>query len=115
MNATSEPCAPGRGISSISRTPLRLEPRQRRRDVVHAQRDVVQARAPLLEISSQSASPRRRLEQLQRRFPGRDEVRPHPLRRDVLGRLDLEAERVAIEREGLVQVRDGDADVIERR
>ena len=46
---------------------------------------------------------------------GRDEVRPHPLRRYLLGRLDGQAERVAIEREGLFQLADGDADVIERR
>ena len=57
----------------------------------------------------------RRLEQLQRRSARGDEVRSHPLRRHLLGRLDRQPERVAIERERLIQVGDGDADVIERR
>ena len=42
-------------------------------------------------------------------------MRADPLRRDLFGRLDLEAERVAVERERLLQVADGDTDVIERR
>ena len=42
-------------------------------------------------------------------------MRPHPLRRHLLGRFDGQAERVAIERQRLIQVGDGDADVIERR
>ena len=43
----------------------------------------------------------------------RQEMRAHALRRDLLGRLDLEPERVAIERERRRQILDGDADVIE--
>ena len=42
-------------------------------------------------------------------------MRPHALRRDVLGRLDLESERVAIEAQRGVEIGDGDADVIECR
>src|SRR6185436_20722874 len=41
-------------------------------------------------------------------------MRADPLRRDLCGRLDLEAERVAVERERLLQVADGDTDVIQR-
>jgi hypothetical protein len=40
-------------------------------------------------------------------------VRADPLRRDLLGRFDLEAEGVAIEGERGRQVGDGDADVVE--
>ena len=54
-----------------------------------------------------------RLQQLDRGFADRDEVRPHALRRDLLRRLDLQAQRVAIEREGLRQIRNGDADVVQ--
>ena len=43
----------------------------------------------------------------------RHEVRPHLLARHLLGRLDLEPERVAIERERGLEILHGDADVIE--
>ena len=56
MNATSAPSAPGRGCSSISRDAARLQLRQRRVDVVDAQRDVVQPGAALLDDTSRSAS-----------------------------------------------------------
>ena len=94
---------------------LRLSCAERRVDVVDAQRDVVDARARASRcICAIARVRRRRLEQFERRLAHRDEVRAHPLRGDFLGRLDLEAERVAIERERRVEVLHGDADVIER-
>ena len=98
MNATSAPSAPGRGCSSISRDAARLQLRERGADVVDAQRDVVQPGAALLDVLRDRRLRRGRLEQLEARLADRDEVRAHALRRDLLGRLDLEAERVAIER-----------------
>src|ERR671911_2632403 len=75
---------------------VRLEPRQGRREVVDPQRDVVQARATPLEIPGNRRVLAGRFEELERRPGGGDEVRPHPLRRDLLGRFDCQAERVAI-------------------
>ena len=40
-------------------------------------------------------------------------MRPHALRADLFGGLDRETERVPVERERLVDVLNGDADVIE--
>ena len=40
-------------------------------------------------------------------------MRAHPLRRDFLGRFDLEAQGVAIERQRRPQILHGDPDVIE--
>ena len=42
-------------------------------------------------------------------------MRAHALRRHLFGRLDLEAERVAVERQRRREIRDRDADVIENR
>ena len=94
---------------------LRLQLRQRRRDVVDAQRDVVDAGPALLDVLRDRRIGRRRFEQLERRLADRNEVRAHPLRRHLLGRLDLEPERVAIERQRRVEVLDRNADVIEPR
>ena len=57
----------------------------------------------------------RRLEQFERRLADRHEVRPDALRGHLLGRLDVQAERVAVERQGLREVAHGDADVIQCR
>src|SRR5215218_3676016 len=57
----------------------------------------------------------RRLQQFQARVAGADEMRPHALRLDVFGKVDLEPERVAIERERGRKIADGDADVVEAR
>ena len=54
-----------------------------------------------------------RFEQLELRLAHRHEVRPNVLRRDFFGRLDLEAKRVAIERERRRQILHRDADAIE--
>jgi hypothetical protein len=42
-------------------------------------------------------------------------MRPHALRRDIFRRIDLEAERVAVERERRGEVFHGDADMIQSR
>ena len=85
----------------------------RLRDVVDAQRDVVQPRPALLDVFRDGGIRRRPFEQLQLRAADRDEVGAHALRRDLLGRLDLQPERVAIEGERGGQVFHGNADVIE--
>ena len=78
--------------------------RERRANVVDAQRDVMQPRPALGEIPRDRRIGRRRLEQLEARLADRHEMRAHALRRHLFGRLDLEAERVAIERERRRQV-----------
>ena len=55
----------------------------------------------------------RRLEQLERWTRQPEEMRADTLRRHLLGRFDLQPERVAIERERRRQIRHRDADVIE--
>ena len=97
----------------MSRDAARLELRERRVDVVDAQRDVMQARAALVDVLRDRRVGRRRLEQLELRLADRHEVRAHALRRDLFRRFDLEPERVAIERERRGEIRDRDADVIE--
>ena len=52
--------------------PFVLEPRQRRVDVVDAQRDVMDPRPALLDIARDRRVGRRRLEQLQRCLPDRE-------------------------------------------
>ena len=91
----------------------RLELRQRGVDVVHAQRDVVQARAALVGVLRDRRIGRGRFEQFQLGLADRQEMRAHALRGDLFGRFDLEAERVAIERERRREILHRDADVIE--
>src|SRR5262245_5425007 len=74
---------------------------------------MVNAGAALVQIAGDRRVGRRRFEQLERRLPHRDEMRAHFLRRHVLWRLDLEPERIAIERQRGSQVLDGNANVIE--
>ena len=92
----------------------RLQLRERRRDVVDAQRDVMQAGPALLEVLRDRRIRRRRLEQLERRLRRRG-MKCARTRCDATSsrRLDLEPERVAIERQRRVEIADGDADVIE--
>ena len=113
MNATSAPSAPGRGSLSMRVAPRALELGQRGVDIVNPKRDVVEARAALFDELRDRRLGRRRDEQLETRVPDRDEARPHLLARHVLGRLDLQPERVAIEPERGVQVLHRDANVIE--
>ena len=54
-----------------------------------------------------------RFEQLERGTTGRYEMRSHALRCDLLGRFDVQPQPVTIEREGLVEARHGDPDVIQ--
>src|SRR2546427_639388 len=91
----------------------RLQARERLRDVVDAQRDVVQPRPTLHDVLRDGGIRRRPFEQLQLRAADRDEVGAHALRRDLLGRFDLQPECVAIEGERGGQVFHGNADVIE--
>lgn len=93
----------------------RSELRERRRDVVHAQRNVMQARTAAGHILRDRRVRCRRLEQLEGRLPRRDEVRTHALGLDVFRRLDLEPEGVAVERERFADVGDGDADMVQDR
>ena len=99
MKATSDPCAPGRGASSISRTPRAFSCASAA--AMSSTRSVMwwspgPRFATNLAIGESSAVG---FEQFDAALAGRDEVRAHALRRHLLGRLDLEAERVAIERE----------------
>src|SRR5262249_39467385 len=91
----------------------RLEMGECGRDVLHAQRDVVDPRAALLEVPRDRRVGRGGLEQLQRRLPHRDEMRADALRRDLFRLLDFETEYVTVKGERRVQVLDGNADVIE--
>ena len=114
MNATSEPCAPCRGASSMSRTPRAFSCASAAR--MSSTRSVMWCRPgpALLHVLRDRRVVRGGLEQLERGLARRDEVRAHALRRDLFGRLDLEPERVAVERQRRVEVRHRDADVIER-
>src|SRR6185503_16313389 len=69
--------------------------------------------AALVDVLRNRRLGRGRLEQFDGGLTGRDEVRPDALGVDLLGHLDLEAERVAEERERLVEVLNRDADVVE--
>src|SRR4051812_42215751 len=93
----------------------RLDLRQRSVNVVDPQRDVVQARPSLVDVLRDRRIGGGRLEELEARRPEWHEMRPDALRRDLLRRIDLEAQSVAIEGERGVEVADGNADVIEYR
>src|SRR5262249_61822438 len=79
-----------------------------------AVRDVVKSGSAFSDLFRDRRLRSGRLEQFEPRLADRREVRAHLLRLDVLGALDVEAERVAIEGERGRQVLDCDADVIER-
>ena len=93
----------------------RLELRQGCIDVVDAQRDVMQARAALLDVLRDGRIRRGRFQQLEARLPRRHEMHPHTLGGDLLGRFHFQAQRVAIERQRRVEILHGDADVVEHR
>ena len=113
MNATSAPSAPGRGSIVDEAGAAGLELGQRGVNVVDAQRDVMKARAALLDELRDRRLRRRRHEQLETRLSDRHEARLHLLARHLLGRFDLEPERVAIEPERGFEILHRDADVIE--
>src|SRR5258705_6347507 len=87
---------------------MRLESRQRRGDVVHSKSYMVKARATLLQILRDRGARVCCLQQFQarprllRRVAERNEMRADLLRRDIFGRLDFKAQRVAIKRQRLV-------------
>ncbi len=91
----------------------RLQVRQDRADVLHAQRDVMDARPALLDELRDRGIGRGRFEQFERGRPDRDEMGPDTLRLHLLRRFDLEAERVAIEGERVVDVLHRDPHMIE--
>ena len=93
----------------------RLELRQRGANVVDAQRDVMEARAALLDELRDRRLGRGRLEQLRGSdcWPTGTKCARTCCDAHLLGRLDLEPERVAIERERGGEILHGDADVIE--
>ena len=93
----------------------RLELRQRGADVIDPQGDVMEPGSALLDVPGDGRIGGGPLEQLERRVSDRHEMGAHALRRDVLDAFDLEAERVAVERQCRLDVSDGDADVIENR
>ena len=82
-------------------------------DVVHAKREMVEPRPSLFEELRNRRVRSRRLQELERRLACADEMRPHPLRHDVFGRVHREkTQRVAVERKRRLDVRDGDADMV---
>src|SRR5438105_6067181 len=82
-------------------------------DVFNPKRDVVKTGAALVDVLRDGRVGRRRLQQFQTRLPCRDEMGANTLRRDLLRHFDVEAERIAIERQRGVEIFDGDADVVE--
>ena len=87
--------------------------RQRRAQVRHAQRDVVQARSATGQEAGNRRVRRRGFEQFQRCRAGVEHVRPDALRRHLLRALHVETERVAVEGQRLVEALHRNADVIE--
>ena len=115
MNATSAPSAPGPRLLVDEPHAARLQVRERRADVLDAQRDVMDARdrasrrylaiaeSGAVASSSSSADCPAGMKCARTRWLAH-----------LLGGLDSQAERVAIERQRLVEVLHRDADVIER-
>jgi hypothetical protein len=81
--------------------------------IVDSQRDVMQARAAPGEVLRDGRIGGGGLEELESRVAGANETGAHVLRRDLLGRFDIEAERITIEGQRRRQIGDRDADVIE--
>ena len=86
-----------------------LQVRECRDDVVHAQRDVMHPRSPFREKPGDRRVSSRRFEKFQGGVPHRNEMRADTLRRDFFRWLDLEAQRVAIEGQGVRQAGDRDS------
>ena len=91
----------------------RLQAIEHGAEVAHAQRDVVNTGPALLDVFRDGRVARRRLEQLDGRFADGNEMRADPLRRDLLGDLHVETERVPEEGERLIDVLNSDTDMIE--
>jgi hypothetical protein len=84
-------------------------------EVAHAQRDVVNTGPALLDVFRDSRVAGRRLEQLDGRFAHGNEMRADPLRRNLLGELHVETERVPEKGERLIDVLNRDTDMVEYR
>jgi hypothetical protein len=84
-------------------------------NVVDGQRDVMNPRSAFVDVFRDRGVRCRGFEQFQRRLAGWNEMRAHMLRRHFLGHLDVQTERIAIKRQGLLHILDRNADVIETR
>ena len=82
-------------------------------DIVDAKRDVMKPGTTLFDVACDHRVSARGLEELEGRLARGDEVRPHALAGDFLGDLDVKPERIPIERQRLVEILHGDADVVE--
>ena len=115
MKATSARSAPGRGLLVDQAHAAALQVRERGLDIVDAQGHVMHAGAALLEVFRDRGIGRRRLEEFQRRWAGRDEGGADLLRHHLFARLDVQPEHVPEERERRLQIADRDPDVIQHR
>ena len=104
---------PGPRLGVDQADAARLELLERGANVLDPQRDVVEARTALLDVFRDRRVRRRRLEQFERRAADGNVARADALRDNLLRRPDLETERVAVERQRLLDVLHRDADVIE--
>ena len=91
----------------------RLQPIEHGADVVHAQRDVVNAGTALLDIFRDGGVAGRRLEQLDGGLADRNEPCAHPLRGDLLGRLDVESKCIPKKGERLVDILDRNSHMVQ--
>src|SRR3954466_3470683 len=102
-------------------TPL-FQACERRREVVDAQRDVVQTRPTFRGVLGNRRAVIGCLEQFERSVADSNEVGAHALRRNLFNSsvlvrvvrwLDIEAKRITIEAECLSEIRHGDANVVQ--
>ena len=86
---------------------------QRRVDIFHSERNVMQPGAARADELRDRRIRRRRLEHLEGRLPGFEERRPNTLRRNVFRRLDVQTQHVLEERKGSLQIAHRDPDVVQ--
>ena len=101
MNATG-PSAPRRGALSISSRPSIPSREERLGEVRDLEADVVEALALAREEARDAGRVVGRLDELDLRLADAEERDPDPVRRDVHDRLELQAEQVALEPEGVL-------------
>ena len=109
MNATSRPKAPRRGSSSISSVPSAAS----RRHVVDLERDVVHARASRGEELPDRRLRAERAEQLDAAAADAHRHGLDALIGDRLPLLELGTEQTLVARDGLVEVGDRDAEMVD--
>ena len=112
-NATREPRRPIRGVSSISRTPSCAQLRQRRLDVRDLIGDVVQPGPALREEPPDRRVGRERPQQLDVVLADVEQHRLDALLGHELAMHDRHPVDPLVQRERRVEVRDGDADVVD--